>query len=57
MAIEYTLVSKADGSQTVDSQKDALLCVGVPKKRIHGNQVGESTLCQSGNGRRRFGGQ
>ncbi len=35
LLIGYMRVSKADGSQTVDLQKDALVAAGVTKKRIY----------------------
>lgn len=39
MLIGYMRVSKADGSQTVDLQKDALLAAGVTKKRMYEDQA------------------
>jgi DNA invertase Pin-like site-specific DNA recombinase len=35
MLIGYVRVSKSDGSQTLDLQRDALLCAGVPAERIY----------------------
>ncbi len=35
MLIGYVRVSKRDGSQTLDLQRDALLCAGVPDERIY----------------------
>ncbi|MBP9091523.1 recombinase family protein [bacterium] len=39
MLIGYMRVSKADGSQTVDLQKDALAAAGVTKKRMYEDQA------------------
>jgi DNA invertase Pin-like site-specific DNA recombinase len=34
MLIGYMRVSKSDGSQTLDLQKDALIAAGIDEKRI-----------------------
>lgn len=39
MLIGYMRVSKADGSQTVDLQKDAFVAAGVTKKRMYEDQA------------------
>ncbi len=39
MLIGYMRVSKADGSQTVDLQRDALVTAGVTKKRMYEDQA------------------
>lgn len=39
MIIGYARVSKADGSQTTDLQRDALLAEGVQEERIYEDHV------------------
>jgi len=39
MLIGYARVSKADGSQSIDLQKDALLVAGVPDDQIYSDQA------------------
>lgn len=39
MLIGYMRVSKADGSQTTDLQRDALLAAGVGQAQLYGDQA------------------
>ena len=49
MLIGYMRVSKADGSQVLDLQKDALLAAGVNEERIYSdNQSGQGMITDRG---------
>ena len=39
MLIGYARISKADGSQSLDLQRDALIAAGVPVERIYEDQA------------------
>lgn len=39
MLIGYARVSKADGSQSLDLQKDALIAAGVPESQIYSDHA------------------
>jgi DNA invertase Pin-like site-specific DNA recombinase len=48
MLIGYARVSKADGSQSLDLQKDALLQAGVSEDRIYKDRVSGKSAKRAG---------